>query len=68
MCIRDRGTAVHEYCEYLVRKDLHERVQMPQSDFYTEEVLGYAEIYRQFVMEQVEKLKREGLNLSLIHI
>lgn len=58
----EEGTAVHEYCEYLVRKELHERVQMPQSDFYTEEVLGYAEIYRQFVMEQVEKLKREGLN------
>ena len=58
----EEGTAVHEYCEYLVRRDLHERVRMPQSDFYTEEMLGYAEIYRQYVLEQVEKLRQEGLN------
>ena len=53
----EQGTAVHEFCEYLVRKDLHERVQMPQSEFYTEEALNNAEIYREFVAENVEKME-----------
>ena len=57
----EQGTAVHEFCEYLVRKDLHERVQMPQSEFYTEEALNNAEIYREFVAENVEKVRSEGL-------
>ena len=57
----EQGTAVHEFCEYLVRKDLHERVQMPQSEFYTEEALNNAEIYREFVAENVEKIRNEGL-------
>ena len=56
------GTAVHEFCEYLVRKDLHQRVKMPQSEFYTEEALRNAEIYREFVAESVAKLEREGLS------
>ena len=55
------GTAVHEFCEYLVRKDLHQRVKMPQSEFYTEEAMRNAEIYREFVAEAVAKLEQEGL-------
>lgn len=57
----EQGTAVHEFCEYLVRKDLHERVQMPQSEFYTEEALENAEIYREFVAEKVEEMRSAGL-------
>lgn len=58
----EEGTAVHEFCEYLVRKDLHERVQMPQSDFYTEEALNNAEIYREFVAENAERMRNDGLS------
>lgn len=55
------GTAVHEFCEYLVRKDLHQRVKMPQSEFYTEEALRNAEIYREFVAEAAAKMEQEGV-------
>lgn len=57
----EMGTAVHEFCEYLVRKDLHERVKMPQSEYYTEEALNNAETYREFVAEAAGKMEHEGL-------
>ena len=55
----EEGTAAHELCEYKVRKYLNERVQMPQSDYYTEEIIGFTDIYEQFVIETVEQYKSE---------
>lgn len=46
----DEGTAAHELCEYKVRKYLHDRMERPQSEYYTEEIEQATDIYAEFVI------------------
>lgn len=55
------GTFAHEICEYKVRKYLHERVRRPQSEeFDTEEIEQITDVYTEFVISTIEKMKENG--------
>lgn len=55
------GTFAHEVCEYKVRKYLHERVKRPQSvEFDTEEIEQITDMYAEFVISIIEKMKDNG--------
>ena len=55
------GTFAHEICEYKVRKYLHERVKRPQSEeFDTEEIEQITDVYAEFVISIIEKMKENG--------
>lgn len=55
------GTFAHEVCEYKVRKYLHERVKRPQSEeFETEEIEQITDMYAEFVISIIEKMKENG--------
>lgn len=55
------GTFAHEICEYKVRKYLHERVKRPQSEeFDTEEIEQITDVYAEFVISIIEKMKETG--------
>ncbi len=55
------GTFAHEICEYKVRKYLHERVKRPQSEeFDTEEIEQITDMYAEFVISIIEKMKENG--------
>lgn len=55
------GTFAHEICEYKVRKYLHERVRRPQSEeFDTEEIEQITDVYAEFVISIIEKMKENG--------
>lgn len=55
------GTFAHEVCEYKVRKYLKERVKRPQSEeFDTEEIEQITDIYAEFVISIIEKMKENG--------
>lgn len=55
------GTFAHEICEYKVRKYLHERVRRPQSEeFDTEEIAQITDVYTEFVISTIEKMKENG--------
>ncbi len=55
------GTFAHEVCEYKVRKYLHERVKRPQSEeFDTEEIEQITDMYAEFVISIIEKMKENG--------
>lgn len=55
------GTFAHEICEYKVRKYLKERVKRPQSEEYdTEEIEQITDIYAEFVISIIEKMKENG--------
>ena len=55
------GTAAHELGEYKIRHGyLHDRMQRPQSDFYTEEIEEATDIYAEFVITIIEEMKQKG--------
>lgn len=55
------GTFAHEVCEYKVRKYLKERVKRPQSEeFDTEEIEQITDMYAEFVISIIEKMKDNG--------
>lgn len=55
------GTFAHEVCEYKVRKYLKERVKRPQSEeFDTEEIEQITDMYAEFVISIIEKMKENG--------
>lgn len=55
------GTFAHEVCEYKVRRYLHERVKRPQSEeFDTEEIEQITDVYAEFVISIIEKMKDNG--------
>ena len=55
------GTFAHSLCEFKVRKYLHERVIRPQSDeFYSEEIDLITDMYFEFVVGVIEKMKKNG--------
>ena len=57
----EAGTAAHELGEYKIRHGyLHDRMQRPQSDFYTEEIEEATDIYAEFVISAIEEMKRAG--------
>ena len=56
----EEGTAAHELCEYKVRKYLHDRIERPQSDYYTEEIEQATDVYAEFVIGIIEDMKANG--------
>lgn len=57
----EEGTFAHEICEYKVKKYLHQRVKRPQSEEYdTEEIEQITDIYAEFVIGIIEKMKENG--------
>ena len=57
----EEGTFAHEVCEYKVRRYLHERVKRPQSEeFDTEEIEQITDVYAEFVISIIEKMKENG--------
>ena len=57
----DEGTAAHELGEYKIRHGyLHDRMQRPQSDYYTEEIEQATDMYAEFVIATIEEMKRTG--------
>ena len=57
----EEGTAAHELGEYKIRHGyLHDRMQRPQSDFYTEEIEQATDVYAEFVITVIEEMKRTG--------
>lgn len=55
------GTFAHEVCEYKVRRYLKERVKRPQSEeFDTEEIEQITDMYAEFVISIIEKMKDNG--------
>lgn len=57
----DEGTAAHELCEYKVRKYLHDRMERPHSEYYTEEIEQATDIYAEFVIGIIEEMKANGV-------
>ena len=53
----EEGTAAHELGEYKVRKYLHERMKRPKSDFDSEEMERNTDIYAEFIIETIERIK-----------
>lgn len=57
----DEGTTAHELGEYKIRHGyLHDRMQRPQSDYYTEEIEQATDMYAEFVIATIEEMKRTG--------
>lgn len=56
----EEGTAVHELCEYKVRKYLHDRMERPQSDYYNDEIERATDVYAEFVIGIIEEMKCNG--------
>ena len=54
------GTFAHEICEYKVRKYLKERVKRPQSEYDSEEIEQITDVYAEFVISIIEKMKESG--------
>lgn len=58
----EEGTAAHELGEYKIRHGyLHDPMQKPQSEYYTEEIDQATEIYADFVITTIEDMKRSGI-------
>lgn len=53
----EEGTAAHALGEYKLRKYLHERVQRPTSEFDSEEMEVNTDIYAEFIINQIERIK-----------
>ena len=53
----EEGTAAHALGEYKLRKYLHERVQRPTSEFDSEEMEGNTDIYAEFIISLIERIK-----------
>lgn len=54
----EEGTAAHELCEYKVKHYLHGRMARPQSEFYTEEIERYTDVYLNFFVDTLEEVKQ----------
>ena len=64
----EEGTAAHELCEYKVRKYLHDRMERPQSEYYTEEIEQATDIYAEFVIGIIEEMKANGAEPMALEI
>ena len=57
----EEGTAAHKLAEYKVRcLYLHEDMERPKSDYYTEEIDQATDVYADFVIGIIEDIKRNG--------
>ena len=56
----EEGTAAHELCEYKVRKYLHDCMERPQSEYYTEEIEQATDVYAEFIISIIEEMKANG--------
>ena len=53
----EEGTAANALGEYKLRKCLHERVQRPTSEYENEEMEENTDIYAEFIISTVERIK-----------
>lgn len=53
----EEGTAAHELGEYKIRRYLHERMQRPKSEFDSEELETNTDIYADFIITTIERIK-----------
>ena len=53
----EEGTAAHALGEYKLRKYLHERVKRPTSEYKDEEMEANTDIYAEFIISTVERIK-----------
>lgn len=53
----EEGTAAHALGEYKLRKYLHERVRRPNSEYEDEEMEANTDIYAEFIISTVERIK-----------
>ena len=53
----EEGTAAHALGEYKLRKYLHERIKRPTSEFDNEEMDANTDIYAEFIISTVERIK-----------
>lgn len=54
----EEGSAAHEKGEWKIRKYLHERMKEPHSEYDNEDMDRYTDEYAQFVIEQIEEMKK----------
>lgn len=61
------GTAAHALCEHKLKKALHMRSKHPISDYNTDEMEEYSDVYVEFVLKQLE-LARQNCKDPLVLI
>ena len=55
------GTAMHERCEWKLRTALGETMDEPHSEYDTEETDQVTDVYAEFCLGTIEKMRRSGL-------
>ena len=55
------GTAMHERCEWKLRTALGERMEEPHSEFDTEETEQVTDVYAEFCLTEIEKMRKSGM-------
>ena len=55
------GTAMHERCEWKLRTALGETMEEPHSEYDTEETDQVTDVYAEFCLTEIEKMRRGGM-------
>ena len=55
------GTAMHERCEWKLRTALGEQMEEPHSEFDTEETEQVTDVYAEFCLTEIEKMRKSGM-------
>jgi len=55
------GTAMHEQCEWKLRTALGEQMEEPHSEFDTEETEQVTDVYAEFCLTEIEKMRKSGM-------
>ena len=55
------GTAMHERCEWKLRTALGEQMEEPHSQFDTEETEQVTDVYAEFCLTEIEKMRKSGM-------
>ena len=55
------GTAMHERCEWKLRTALGETMDEPHSEYDTEETDLVTDVYAEFCLTEIEKMRRSGM-------
>ena len=55
------GTAMHERCEWKLRTALGETMGEPHSEYDTEETDQVTDVYAEFCLTEIEKMRRSGM-------
>lgn len=56
------GTAMHERCEWKLRSALGEIMDEPHSEYDTEETDQVTDVYAEFCLTEIEKMRRSGMD------